>query len=43
MADRRLIPTQFWLRRAGDLAPNRVERARVERQYKILRHETPWS
>lgn len=42
MGDERVLATQFWLRRAGDLAPNIVERRRVERQYRILQSENPW-
>lgn len=41
-AEDRVLPTQFWLRRAGDVAPNRVERRRVERQYRILQSHNPW-
>ncbi|MDJ0824708.1 MAG: hypothetical protein QNJ16_04325 [Rhodobacter sp.] len=42
MADNRTIATQFWLRRAGDLAPSPAQRARVERNYRIFQAKNPW-
>ncbi len=42
MANDRTIPTQFWLRRAGDLAPSEEHRARVEQNYRIFQAQNPW-
>jgi len=41
-AQQKLVPAQFWLRRAGDLAPSEVERAKIERNFALLRAESPW-
>ncbi|MEM1389289.1 MAG: surface lipoprotein assembly modifier [Pseudomonadota bacterium] len=43
IANKRVIPAQYWLRRAGDLAPGPVQRRAVERNFRLLRAETPWS
>ncbi len=42
MAGKRTIPTQFWLRRAGDLAPSEAHRARVEQNYRVFQAQNPW-
>ena len=42
MADNRTIATQFWLRRAGDLAPTEAQRARAETNYDIFQARNPW-
>ncbi|MDJ0639787.1 MAG: surface lipoprotein assembly modifier [Paracoccaceae bacterium] len=42
MAGNRTIPTQFWLRRAGDLAPSEAHRARVEQNYQVFQAQNPW-
>lgn len=42
MADNRTIATQFWLRRAGDLAPSETQRARAERNYAVFQAQNPW-
>lgn len=42
VARQKLIPAQYWLRRAGDLAPTEVDRAKIERNFALLRQESPW-
>ncbi len=41
-AQKRLLPAQFWLRRAGDLAPTEADRAKIARNWRALQAETPW-
>lgn len=43
VADRRLLHAQFWLRRAADVAPDKVSRGKAERNFRLLRSETPFS
>ena len=43
MGDDRKLISQFWLRRAGDVAPTEVDRTRIERQFRILKAQTPLS
>ena len=38
----RTTATQFWLRRAADLAPGPTERDRVYRNYQVLQAQNPW-
>ena len=38
----RTTATQFWLRRAADLAPSQSERDRVYRNYQVLQAKNPW-
>ncbi len=42
LAGERRLQSQFWLRRAADLAPTDADRAKIERQFAALRAETPW-
>lgn len=43
LAGERRLQSQFWLRRAADMAPTPADRAKIERQFAALRAETPWS
>lgn len=36
------LRTRFWLRRAGDTAPDALSRARVIRNYRALQAQSPW-
>lgn len=42
VAQEKVIPAQYWLRRAGDTATTPVQRRQVERLFSHLRAETPW-
>ena len=42
MGQERTTATQFWLRRAADLAPGPSERDRVYRNYQVLQAQNPW-
>lgn len=43
LADDRPIATRYWLRRAGDVAPDAVTRNRIEQHYRALQLATPWA
>ncbi len=42
LGEDRTMLAQFWLRRAGDVATDPADRARVERQFLVLKAKSPW-
>ncbi|KMW56268.1 hypothetical protein AIOL_001220 [Candidatus Rhodobacter oscarellae] len=39
----RQMLSQFWMRRAGDLAPTEVDRKKIEQQFNYLKAKSPWN
>ena len=43
MADNRTMLSQFWFRRAGDLAPTEADRNRIKQQFRVVQSRSPWN